>query len=59
MGDVSPTAIMSMTWEPGFYSTAVGLRDDAIRLFTDDDPDITRMLTRRIGAIRDWSYNEN
>lgn len=59
MGDVSPTAIMSMTWEPGFYSTAVGLRDDAIRLFTDDDPDITRMLTRRIGAIRDWSYNED
>jgi hypothetical protein len=58
MGDVSPTAITSMNWEPGFYSTVVGLRDDALSLFSDDDPDIARILTRRVGAIRDWSYNE-
>ena len=59
MGDVSPTAITSMRWEPGFYTTAIGLRDDAVRLFSNDDPDITRVLTRRVGAIRDWSYDEN
>ena len=59
MGDISPTAITSMRWEPGFYSTIVGLRDDAVRLFSDDDPDISRILTRRVGAIKDWTYNEN
>lgn len=59
MGDVSPAAITSMNWEPGFYSTVVGLRDDALSLFSDDDPDIARILTRRVGAIRDWSYNED
>lgn len=59
MGDVSPSAITSMTWEPGFYSTVVNLRDDAIKLFTNDDPDITNIITRRIGALRDWSYNDH
>jgi hypothetical protein len=59
MGDVSPAAITSMNWEPGFYTTIVGLRDDALSLFSDDDPDIARILTRRVGALRDWSYNDN
>ena len=59
MGDVSPTAITSMRWEPGFYSTIIGLRDDAVRLFSNDDPDITRILTKRVGAIKDWTYNED
>jgi len=59
MGDVSPKAITSMTWEPGFYSNIVNLRDDAIKIFTDDDPDILKMLSGRIGAMRDLTYNED
>lgn len=59
MGDVSPKAIASMTWEPGFSSNIVNLRDDAIKIFTDDDPDILKMLSGRIGAMRDLTYNED
>ena len=57
MQDVSPAAIAGMSWEPGFYSTVVNLRDTAVKLFTDDDPDVQQLLTRNIGAIRDWTYN--
>ena len=57
MQDVSPAAIAGMSWEPGFYSTVVNLRDIAVKLFTDDDPDVQQLLTRNIGAIRDWTYN--
>ena len=57
MQDLSPSAMTSLDWEPGFYSTVVNLRNDAIRIFSDDDIDIQKMLTRRIGAIKDWTYN--
>lgn len=59
MQDVSPAAITSLSWEPGFYSTVMNLRDDAIKIFSDGDVDIEKMLTRRIGAIKDWTWNEH
>lgn len=55
--DVSPTAITSMNWEPGFYSTLTNLRDGAIQVFTADDPDLLNMIKRQVGAVRDWTYN--
>ena len=58
MQDVSPAAITSVNWEPGFASTLVTLRDNALSVFSDDDPDIKRFLTRNVAAIRDWTSNE-
>ena len=59
MQDTSPTAIASMSWTPGFWSSLVNLRDDAIEIFSDGDPDIQKMFIRRIGAIKDWNWNEH
>lgn len=59
MQDVSPAAITSLSWEPGFYSTVMNLRDDAIKIFSDGDVDVEKMLTRRVGAIKDWTWNEH
>lgn len=58
MQDVSPSALTGMSWEPGFYTTLVNIKDDAISIFSDDDPDLAKMLTKRVGAIKDWTYNE-
>lgn len=58
MQDVSPTAITSVSWEPGFYSTLVNLRDTALNIFSEDDPDVKRLLTRNVGAIRDLTWND-
>lgn len=59
MQDVSPLAITSLSWEPGFYTTAVGLRDDALKVFSGNDVDVEKMLKRRVGAIKDWTWNEH
>lgn len=58
MQDVSPSAITSMDWEPGFYSTLVNLREDAVKIFSQDDVDIEKMIRNRVGAIKDWTYND-
>lgn len=58
MQDVSPTAIASIDWEPGFWSSLVNLRNDALSVFSDDDIEISKLLTRRIGALKDWTWNE-
>lgn len=58
MQDVSPSAITSVNWEPGFISTISNLRDNALSILSDDDPDIKRFLTRNVAAIRDWTYDQ-
>lgn len=58
MQDVSPSAITSVNWEPGFVSSLSNLRDNALSILSDDDPDIKRFLTRNVAAIRDWTYNQ-
>lgn len=58
MQDVSPSAITSWNWEPGFYTTLVNLRENAVKIFSDEDADIEKMLRNQIGAIKDWTYND-
>lgn len=58
MQDVGPQALGGMTWEPGFWTTLTDLGDDAVKLFTNDDPQLLEMFQKEIGAVRDWTYNE-
>jgi len=57
MNDVSPSSITSISWEPGFYTTLVNTKNDAFKLLTSDH-DILKMANKRIGAIKDFTWDE-
>ena len=58
MQDVSPGALTSMNWEPGFWTTLINLRDGALTAFSNDDKDIMDYLMKHMGAIKDFTWNE-
>lgn len=58
MQDVGPQSITSISWEPGFYTTLTNTKNDVFKLLTDDH-DIQKAFQKRMGAIKDFTWDED
>ena len=59
LDDVGPHALTGLSWEPGFYTNLVNLKNDFLVLLDDDkEADLQDWMEKRVGAIRDWNWGD-